>query len=282
MKTREFIVSTGGLGKDYILSRYNIKNKKIFENVKYYCMFIGYPRSGHSLVGALLDAHPNVIVANELNALKYLHLRFNRDQIYWLLLEKSRLYQKCRKEGANFYNVPNQWQGRFEKLSIVGDKKGGGSSELLRAHPHLLERLRKVVKVEVKFIHVFRNPYDNITTLSKKSGRKMKLMNLDEAIDYYFSLCETVAHIKEHLKDDEIFELKQESFIETPEIYLKKLCNFLELDSSKEYLTDCVSIVYKAPNRSRYNFTWTPESIEVVKNRMKEFSFLKGYSYNKD
>ncbi len=26
-------------------------------------MFIGYPRSGHSLVGSLLDAHPNIIVA---------------------------------------------------------------------------------------------------------------------------------------------------------------------------------------------------------------------------
>ena len=42
-----------------------------FEKLQAYCMFIGYPRSGHSLVGSLLDAHPNIIIAHELNALQF-------------------------------------------------------------------------------------------------------------------------------------------------------------------------------------------------------------------
>jgi hypothetical protein len=33
-------------------------------------LFVGYSRSGHSLVGALLDAHPEIPVAYEANALK--------------------------------------------------------------------------------------------------------------------------------------------------------------------------------------------------------------------
>ena len=38
------------------------------ESLKYYCMFIGYPSSGHSVVGAFIDAHRNAIVSHELNA----------------------------------------------------------------------------------------------------------------------------------------------------------------------------------------------------------------------
>ena len=64
-------------------------------------MFIGYPRSGHSLIGVLLDAHPNTIISHELGALKYLHTGFSKGQIYHLLLEKSRLCAKgAHKQGG--------------------------------------------------------------------------------------------------------------------------------------------------------------------------------------
>ena len=41
-------------------------------------MFIGYPRSGHSLIGSLLDVHPNAIVAHELDALKFVGAGFGK------------------------------------------------------------------------------------------------------------------------------------------------------------------------------------------------------------
>ena len=36
---------------------------------KTFLMFIGYPRSGHTLISSLLDAHPNAIVTNEFNVI---------------------------------------------------------------------------------------------------------------------------------------------------------------------------------------------------------------------
>jgi hypothetical protein len=39
-------------------------------------MFIGYLRSGHSLIASLLDAHPNAIATHELDALKFVGARF--------------------------------------------------------------------------------------------------------------------------------------------------------------------------------------------------------------
>lgn len=34
-----------------------------------FVLFVGYPRSGHSLIGSIMDAHPNVIIAHEVKQL---------------------------------------------------------------------------------------------------------------------------------------------------------------------------------------------------------------------
>src|SRR4051812_27120158 len=66
------------------------KNRKLFDGVRKYCMFIGYPRSGHSLIGSLLDAHSNAIIAHELDALKFIGAGCDKNQLYQLLLDNSR------------------------------------------------------------------------------------------------------------------------------------------------------------------------------------------------
>ncbi|MFX0095289.1 MAG: hypothetical protein ACFFBD_26380, partial [Candidatus Hodarchaeota archaeon] len=47
-----------------------LKYRKYFKDLRTFILFIGSSRSGSSLVGALLDAHPNVIIAQERNVLK--------------------------------------------------------------------------------------------------------------------------------------------------------------------------------------------------------------------
>ena len=37
----------------------------MWESVQSFCLFACYSRSGHSLVGTILDAHPNAAVAHE-------------------------------------------------------------------------------------------------------------------------------------------------------------------------------------------------------------------------
>ena len=41
---------------------WSFRDRNLVSNVRTYCMFIGYPRSGHTLVAALLDAHPDMVV----------------------------------------------------------------------------------------------------------------------------------------------------------------------------------------------------------------------------
>jgi hypothetical protein len=77
----------------YLSSYYKGReNWELFDKVYIYCMFIGYSRSGHSLVGSLLYAHPNAIIAHELDALKFAKVGFDKHQVYQLLLDNSRRF----------------------------------------------------------------------------------------------------------------------------------------------------------------------------------------------
>ena len=95
-------------------------------------MFIGYPRSSHSLVAAILDAHPEIIIANEYdvvenwqkyhksfkeapgNLVKYqlfynLHELSIRDATFGRRANSSLLYVRYS------YRVPGLWQGGYFK-----------------------------------------------------------------------------------------------------------------------------------------------------------------------
>ena len=97
-------------------------------------MFIGYQRSSHSLVGAILDAHPEIIIPHEYGLMskvrKYLSPELKQDNLqrYALFsaLHKLSLNQaqfgirasaNSTKLGKNAYtyHVPGLWQGDYQK-----------------------------------------------------------------------------------------------------------------------------------------------------------------------
>ena len=94
-------------------------------------MFIGYPRSSHSLVGAILDAHPEIIIPHEydviLNWEKYWsstgkNKKLSKYHLFYDLHQLSREqamfgirsnYPNAEWGGYN-YNVPGLWQGGYQ------------------------------------------------------------------------------------------------------------------------------------------------------------------------
>src|SRR5919108_3530136 len=55
--------------------------RSVFRDVQVYCLFVGHGRSGHSIVGSLIDAHPEAVVSDELDAARYIARGFLRDQV---------------------------------------------------------------------------------------------------------------------------------------------------------------------------------------------------------
>ncbi|MDJ0689958.1 MAG: sulfotransferase [Xenococcaceae cyanobacterium MO_188.B32] len=253
------------------------KKEDFFKSLETYCMFIGYPRSGHSLLGSLLDAHPEIILAHESNALRLFERGFNARKIYYLLLQNSHRHVKTGRRDIKYsYQVPHQWQGKFKTLKVIGDKKGSGSNRVISDNPEILNILRDRVNIPVKFIHVTRNPYDNITTMMFKNKK-----GLEYSIDSYFKKCESVNNLKQKVDPKNIFDLKHETLIYQPKDILKQLCTFLNVEATQDYLDDCASIIFKSPNQTRFNFEWTKESIDLVQSKIERFDFLQGYSYEK-
>lgn len=250
-----------------------------FQDLVSYCFFIGHPRSGHSIVGGLLDAHPEIAIAHEQGALMYIHARFSRLQLFYLLVRNARLAAMGkRRSGDYFYEVPGQWQGRFRSLRVVGDKLGGGAVLRLRQRPSLLLQLRRTVGLPLRCIHVVRHPLDNITTICRKADSHGIDPVLDAAIDYYFGLCETISKVRTELGADELFELRHEAFVENPRQCLDHLCRFIGVTAEPDYLDACASIVHPRPHRSHEAIDWPRESIDRVMGRCCEFSFLDAYT----
>ena len=106
---------------------------KIVDGVETLLMFIGYARSGHTLIGSLLDAHPNMVVANEYNILEkwktYAEKNRNKQYLFQELYTNSyreahygdTSHVNCISSTKYKYAVPNQWQGNFDgkiKVSV--------------------------------------------------------------------------------------------------------------------------------------------------------------------
>lgn len=255
----------------------SLSRSDVFSHPKTFCMFLGYPRSGHSLVGSLLDAHPNMVIAHELDVLKFVQAGFSRNQIFYLLLKNSERYAKGgRKYSGYSYAVPHQWQGRFADLQVIGDKKGGRSSTRLSLNPRLLARLYDTLRMKIKWIHVVRNPYDSIGTMSRRNRLKRPL---DEIIDNYFSRCQTVAAAKNEIGAADLIDLRQEALIAEPEKRLKELCDFLGVAAPADYLAACASIIFRSPHKSRSDIAWNADRIARVREEMARYPFFSGYSF---
>ena len=252
-----------------------LSDRTAFADVRTFCLFVGYPRSGHSMVGSLLNAHPDVVISHELDALRYVDCRFRRDQLFHLILERDRAFAaagRSVKRGFD-YNVPDEWQGRYRKLLVIGDKRGNSSIRRLDKRPQVLDRLRNTVGVDVRIIHVVRNPFDNITTMASRAG-----CGLDKAIDRYFRSCEAIERM-EAIAPGEVFDTSHEALIADPAGCLAELCAFLGVEASSDYLEHCASVVYHNPSRTRSTGEWTPERIKLVERRIAQLPFLDGYSY---
>lgn len=263
----------------YLSSMYGAwKHRKCFEKIENYCMFIGCGRTGHSLVGACLDAHPEMVISDELGAVvKFINkYSYSKEQIHYLMLKASQVHaQKGRTVGGYSYAVPNQWQGRFREIKVIGDKNAAPTTAILQSNPGLLDLLYKKMGTNIHFIYVIRNPYDVIATFTKREE-----VDIETAIELYFLVCKAVTELKTRIAPDKILEITNESFIENPKYCLKQLCNFLSMPASENYLKDCASIVYDKPNKSRFNIQWNYELIDLVREKIIDrYPFVNHYSY---
>jgi len=245
-----------------------------FESVERFCLFIGYPRSGHSIVGALLNAHKDAVISHELIVPPLIIKECSRNDIYSQIVARANWFN-MRGNTTNYkYDVPGQWQGRFESLRVIGDKRGGAVSLCIIEHPDFLQRVRALVGVPLRLVHVVRNPYDNIAAISI-----WHQMPLKESIDFYFLHCQGTSMLKVLADPGEVISIRHEELISMPRKTLTDLCTHLELEIYPGYLDDCRAVLFDRPTFTRSKVNWEDNLIDEVAKRSRAFSFLHGYRF---
>lgn len=255
------------------------KNRDLFKGVEYFCVFLGYPRSGHSIVGSLLDAHPHITISHALGVLKYVNAGFNREQLFHLIVENARNQAvKGRRQDEYDLSVPGQYQGDSSQIRVIGDKRGSDFTLRLGHNPDLLKRLQELVGLPVKMIHMCRNPCDNIATMLKRADGGVS--SLEDSIGYYHRLCRIIDRTRSGIAGEDLMEFTHEAFIEDPAPILEDLCRFLGQKVSGSYLEDCTRVVFKKPRKTRFDIPWSRKQMERVSGIIKSYEFLEEYAHD--
>ena len=256
------------------------RHPTMFQDLQTFCLLIGHVKSGGTMIGSLLDAHPDIVFADEADVLRFVSADFTRDQICHLLVKASRREAMkgrvtARRLDAYSFLVPNQWQGRYRKLRVIGDSRAGPTTRQLVENPQLLGRLQKMMSgVRVRPIHVIRNPFDPISAMMVRGKR-----TFDNAIDHYFHRCNTLAEIRDRLGDANLLTMRYEELICQPAMHLRRLCRFLGTDADDDYVQACCKILHRVPDQCRHRVPWNSRWMDTVQRQINEIDFLAGYSF---
>ena len=283
-----------------------------------------FPRSGSSLSGYLLDAHPNMIMVHEpaekgeslydkvpfivlLNYILYIDkMKFEdakRVRSLQTLEETSHsndLVKRIYNAKSRYIIVPNQWQGRCESLKVMGVKNSLPLAETLLKKgvvQKLKENLKKARIRRLRFIFTVRNPYDMITTDAVYWGGNKRLRtvtqdDINKILDYkvhvsFPDMCRQAARLFKLMQpttipceDTDILVSKHEDIVASPAKQLAKLCEFLEVPYTEDYLKDCASAVRSKINKSRYELRWSSKQKRKVAKLIDKYHFFSGYDWD--
>lgn len=272
---------------DFLRSFQGSLRQRDFAAVTTHLQFLAPPRSGHTLIGSLLDAHPEMVIAHEMDSMYYFKSAYTRNQIDYLMLDNSRKFTADGRKWMGYdYEVPGQWQGRFEELKVMGDKSGGRTARRIlhaTAPDPLSEMTAKLGARELVFLHLIRNPYDNVTTMMKRTNKRKQQRdapaNLRKKIDHFFLHSAGAQKLYDQGKY-RIIAVHHEDFVANPAKELERICGALGLGVTNDYLAACSGLVWDKPKRSRQNSElWSDEMIELVKREMGPYAWFDRYSY---
>ena len=268
--------------KRYATSYYQARtNSAIFADVTTFSFFVGHTKSGGTMIGALLDAHPNIVLADEIDTLDLVKSGYSREQIFHILLKGSRREAMkgrvtARRLEAYSFEVKGQWQGRFDRLQVIGASKAGPTTRRLGADPGLLNRTsRAFAGLDLKVIQVIRNPFDPMSAMRLRGKR-----TIENAVDHYFDYCATLQELRERLNDEQLHSVRYESFVAEPRPALARICRFLGLEPGEDYLDACAAVIWPEPERSRDKVEWPAEWVEKVEEQIEKVEFLRGYRFD--
>ena len=255
-----------------------------YTDVRCFCVFIGHTRSGHSFLGSVLDAHPDVKISTEANALLLAaDGRYSRDGLFFLIDVWSFFFARFlgSKSAGYSYKIENQYQGRSKRMLVLGDNRGRGTYNFLARNQSSLEMIKNKLGIPIRFIYVIRNPFDMLTTQFLKRKQRIPEITDDfiskKTEDFKKESAGILAMISKERLDCHL--IYQEKFIQAPSLVLESLCRFLEIDQLPVFYASVEAKIFKKPKMTRSNFAWSKSNIEDLESYLMSIEYLRPYSF---
>lgn len=268
--------------------------------------FAGFPRSGHSIVGSMIDAHADALVSHEADILGLVEAGFSMEETYALIAENSAEFEaNGRFWNGHCYHVPGATGGRSATPLVVGDKKGDWAIRRLADDPTILTRFSTAFPgVRTAWICIVRNPFDNVATLSLRRSRHYDEMRIDaathaefkrriaeqrssgtnrilpEMLEDYAALCAGVEAVKAVVDPNDWLEVRHEDFVASPAATMKRIFGYLGLAADPAVAEGAEQIVRASANRSRHDIEWSVDDIDSVQAMVDRHDFLRTYVFD--
>jgi hypothetical protein len=253
-----------------------VRHRKDFSEVEKVFFLVGYPRSGSTLIGSLLNAHPEMVIAHESDIFRYVKPGVTRSQLFAILLERDRQFASFGRRFNGFdYSIPGASQGVYDRLRVIGDKHAGRPARRIHENPELLDRFRKTVRVPLRVLQINRNPYDMIASRVSKPT----MIPVDEGIEIYRQLGVAVDDVRTRLDPSELYELRYEDFTADPVRRLRDICAFIGVETPPGYAEAVAASIDGGGRRGRETIPWSDAQRAAVDTLIESRPVLAGYSF---
>ena len=255
-----------------------------------FCQFFGWSRSGTTLVGSLLNAHPAVLIGQEADASLLVARGAGRDEVLVEIDRRDREFAALGRQWNGYdYTVGGgssttlQHPRRGEPLRVVGDKKAAGTVEVEAVSPGTLALLQQTMGLPLRLVCVTRNPCDTIATLSGNLHTDTpdwfakRDDPVEDAVDWYLLL----ASLAQRIVDSGVAPVlltSLESVVAAPAEEMRRILAFLGIaDPSPEYLAECAAVVAPRRRRPSADLHLSEDSLGRLDRAVRSLPILQRY-----
>lgn len=80
---------------------------------------------------------------------------------------------------------------------------------------------------------------------------------------------------------DEVHTLRSEDVVANPGLELRRICQFLNVTCSREYIQDCSNLVRKNTSKSRNAIIWNQYLKNIVYGYIRRIPFYSKYTFDR-
>jgi hypothetical protein len=250
-----------------------VKSMANLEHLNRFVLLVGNARSGSTLLGAVVDAHPQAVIANESASSGVFWKNLSAEQILADVIQNAgRKAAMDRPSQGYSYQIGLPPDAKA-KLLVAGDKVWNPATLILHGKTELIPSLQDRLGLPLMVLHAIRNPFDVIATMHTRSGAPVS-----DRIRWYFMHCDAAEAIRARLPADRFLDCHHDDLLADPRIEIERLCRFLDLSIDPDHIGAVREKLFSQPRRTRTLIAWKDEDVEAIKAGIARFEFLSRYT----